>query len=112
MPGNTITLANGLFEKEITTKRRASRAPHCLFIKQPHFTQESHDIQPDVTICSYNICPQRGRIMPYCAMPHAELAAWFDDILLSLGVKKAEEGKVIISKRQPRPAAPKDNSPA
>lgn len=46
------------------------------------------------------------------AMPHAELAAWFDDILLSLGVKKAEEGKVIISKRQPRPAAPKDNSPA
>lgn len=69
MHGNTITLANGLFEKEITTKRRASRAPHCLFIKQPHFTQESHDIQPDVTICSYNICPQRGRIMPYCAIP-------------------------------------------
>ena len=46
------------------------------------------------------------------AMPHAELAAWFDDILLSLGVKKAEEGKVINSKRQPRPAAPKDNSTA
>lgn len=36
------------------------------------------------------------------AMCHAELAAWFDDILLSLGVKPEGDG-VIVSKRLKKP---------
>lgn len=36
-------------------------------------------------------------------MCHAELAAWFGDILESLGIKNPDGG-VIISKRQPKPA--------
>lgn len=42
------------------------------------------------------------------AMPHAELAAWFDDILLSLGVPPQNEG-VIVSKRLKRPQSSGDN---
>ncbi|WP_274571553.1 TetR family transcriptional regulator [Neisseria leonii] len=38
-------------------------------------------------------------------MCHAELAAWFDDILLSMGMKRPVGGDgVIISRRRPKPA--------
>lgn len=36
-------------------------------------------------------------------MCHAELAAWFDDILASLGIKKPSDDGVIISRRLPKP---------
>ncbi|STZ75570.1 hypothetical protein [Bergeriella denitrificans] len=38
-------------------------------------------------------------------MCHAELAAWFDDILQSLGVKRPSAGGegMIISRRQSKP---------
>lgn len=36
-------------------------------------------------------------------MCHAELTAWADDVLDSLGVKREVEGKVIVSQRRPRP---------
>lgn len=37
------------------------------------------------------------------AMCHAELAAWVDDVLLSLGVKPESDGGVIVSKRLKKP---------
>ena len=37
------------------------------------------------------------------AMCHAELSAWFDDILTSLGVKRPSEEGLIISRRMPKP---------
>ena len=36
-------------------------------------------------------------------MCHAELAAWFDDILASLGIKTPKDDGVIISRRQKKP---------
>ena len=36
-------------------------------------------------------------------MCHAELVAWFGDILDSLGVKKPTDDGVIISRRLPKP---------
>lgn len=38
------------------------------------------------------------------AMCHAELVAWFGDILDSLGVKKPADDGVIISRRMPKPS--------
>lgn len=38
-------------------------------------------------------------------MCHAELVAWFDDILASMGVKKPKDEGVIISRRMPKPKA-------
>lgn len=36
-------------------------------------------------------------------MCHAELAAWFDDILASLGIKTPKDDGVIISRRKKKP---------
>lgn len=36
-------------------------------------------------------------------MAHAEMAAWADDVLLSLGVKPENGGEVIISQRRKKP---------
>lgn len=38
-------------------------------------------------------------------MCHAELAAWIDSVLLSMGIKPESDKNVIISKRMPRPKA-------
>lgn len=38
-------------------------------------------------------------------MCHAELAAWIDSVLLSMGIKPESDKNVIISKRLPRPKA-------
>lgn len=38
------------------------------------------------------------------AMCHAELAAWFGDILESLGVKKPSDEGLIISRRLKKPS--------
>lgn len=38
-------------------------------------------------------------------MCHAELSAWLDDVLQSLGVKVPTDEGVIVSRRQPKPQA-------
>ncbi|MFV2030592.1 TetR family transcriptional regulator [Neisseria sp. S1] len=38
------------------------------------------------------------------AMCHAELMAWFDDVLASLGIKQPKDDGVIISQRHPKPS--------
>ena len=38
------------------------------------------------------------------AMTHAEMSAWADDVLLSLGVKPESGGDVIVSQRRKKPA--------
>lgn len=37
------------------------------------------------------------------AMCHAELSAWLDDVLVSLGVKVPKDEQVILSRRLPKP---------
>lgn len=37
------------------------------------------------------------------AMCHAELSAWLDDVLASLGVKVPKDEQVIVSRRLPKP---------
>lgn len=38
------------------------------------------------------------------AMCHAELSAWLDDVLASLGVKVPKDEQVIVSRRLPKPS--------
>ncbi|MDO4434387.1 MAG: TetR family transcriptional regulator [Alysiella sp.] len=37
------------------------------------------------------------------AMCHAELSAWLDDVLTSLGIKQSSNEGVIVSRRLPKP---------
>ena len=37
------------------------------------------------------------------AMCHAELSAWLDNVLASLGVKVPKDEQVIVSRRLPKP---------
>ena len=39
------------------------------------------------------------------AMCHAELTAWLQDLLASMGIHSPKGGEVIVSRRLPKPSA-------